>query len=198
MTIVTGVVCALLGYLAGSVPTGVLVGRLWHGVDVVHGGSGHTGGLNVYRITRNPWAFVLTGLVDCALAGLAVSLARAWFQVPWAGPLAGVTAVVGHNWSVFIGLNGGIGLSSLTGAMIMLSPSATLAAAVVLVAVWLPVNRVLKHAARSTILVMLLLAPVMWFLRQPPPVLAMSILGAIAVVVKELGDLNRVYESSAA
>jgi glycerol-3-phosphate acyltransferase PlsY len=197
MTIATGVPCALLGYFLGAIPTGVLVGRLWHSVDVLHSGSGHTGGLNVYRITGNRWALVLTGLIDCALAILAVSLALAWFPAPWAGPLAGLMAIVGHNWSVFLGLRGGVGLSSLTGAMITLSPLATLAGIAILVAIWLAVNRLLRHSARSTIVVMLLVGPVMWLLRQPTPVLILGTSGAIPVILKELGDFNRVYESGA-
>jgi glycerol-3-phosphate acyltransferase PlsY len=197
MTIPTGVLCALLGYLLGAIPTGVVVGRLWHGADVIHDGSGHTGGLNVYRTTGNRWAFLLTGVIDVALAVLAVSLARAWFPAPWAGPLAGVMAVVGHNWSVFIGLRGGVGLSSLVGAMLTLSPTATLAGAVILVLSWLVVQRVLRHSARSTIVVMLLLGPAMWLLRQPTPVLALGTFGAIPIILKELGDFNRVYERNA-
>ena len=197
MTIATGILCALLGYLLGAIPTGVLVGRLWHGVDVIHNGSGHTGGLNVYRTTGNRWALVLTGVIDGALAVLAVCLARAWFPVVWAGPLAGVMSVVGHNWSVFIGLRGGVGLSSLVGAMLTLSPTATLAGAVILVVSWLAVQRVLRHSARSTIVVMFLLAPAMWLLRQPAPVLALSAFGVIPIILKELGDFHRVYEGSA-
>lgn len=197
MTIATGVFCALLGYLLGAIPTGVVVGRLWHGADVIHDGSGHTGGLNVYRTTGNRWAFLLTGVIDIALAVLAVSLARAWFAAPWAGPLAGVMAVVGHNWSVFIGLRGGVGLSSLVGAMLTLSPTATLAGAIILVVSWLVVQRVLRHSARSTIVVMLLLGPAMWLLRQPTPVLALSTFGALPIILKELGDFGRVYERSA-
>jgi glycerol-3-phosphate acyltransferase PlsY len=196
MTIATGVLSALLGYLLGAIPTGVVVARLWHGVDVIHNGSGHTGGLNVYRTTGNRWAFVLTGVLDCALGALAVSLARAWFPVAWAGPLAGVMAVVGHNWSVFIGLRGGVGISSLTGAMLTLSPTATLAGAVILVVSWLVVQRVLRHSARSTTVVMLLLGPAMWLLRQPTAVLALGTFGAIPIILKELGDFGRVYERS--
>jgi len=196
MSIAMGVLCALLGYLLGAIPTGVLVGRLWHGVDVRHSGSGHTGGLNVYRTTGNRWAFVLTGVIDAVLAALAVSLARAWFPFPWAGPLAGVMAIVGHNWSVFIGLRGGVGISSLTGAMLTLSLAAALSGAVILIVSWLAVQRVLRHSARSTITVMLLLGPLMRLLRQPTPVLALATFGALPIIFKELGDWNRVYEGS--
>jgi len=195
MDVVSGVVCAALGYLLGAIPSGVLVGRL-HRVNVQNSGSGHTGGLDVYRTTGSRWALALTALADVGLAVLAVSLARRLWPSPRAGPLAGVMAIVGHNWSVYIGLAGGVGLSSLLGGLLALSPSTGLLAAVVLALIFLAVNRVLHHSPRSTIVVMLLVGPLLWILRQPLQVIALGAVGALPIIVKELGDFHRVYESS--
>jgi len=194
MTIATSVLCALLGYLLGAIPTGVLVGRLWHGVDVRNSGSTHTGGLNVYRTTGNLWAGVLTGLVDVGLAVLAVLLARIWSADPWAPPLAAVMAIIGHNWSVFIRLRGGVGMSTLFGSMAALSLPVALILVAVLAAIWLLVNRILRHGARSSIVIMLLVSPLLWLLCQPTPLFALGTLGALPVILKELGDFNRVYD----
>ena len=156
---------------------------------MLQSGSGHTGGLNVYRTTGKLWAGALTALSDVALAALAVSLARTWFGTPWAGSLAGVMAVVGHNWSVYIGLRGGIGLSSIVGSMLVFAPLTTMFAAIVLALIWVLVNRLfLHHGARSSIVIMILVGPLLWLLQQPTYLLTLGTLGAIAVILKELGD----------
>ena len=198
MTIAMCVLCVLLGYFLGAIPSGVIVGRLWYGLAPHQSGSGHTGGLNVSRTTGNLWAGVLTGLLDLGLGILAVSLAHRWFPSPWAAPLAGVMAVWGHNYSVLIRLQGGVGISTISGAMVTLSPYAAVSGLVLLGITWLMVRRVLRHDARSTLVVVLLLAPLMWFLRQPAPVLALAALGAMPIVLKALGDIHRVYPSGTA
>jgi glycerol-3-phosphate acyltransferase PlsY len=185
--------CALLGYALGAIPTGVIVARWRHGISPHRSGSTHTGGLNVYRTTQDRRAAVLTGLVDLCLGAAAVSLARTWFPGPWSGPLAGVAAVWGHNYSALIRFRGGVGMSTLLGAMAVISWPAALGGLLVLALAWFAIRRILRHDARSTIVAMLLLPVLMWATKQPPQVQALSAFGAIPVVLKELGDYHRVY-----
>ena len=194
MDLTAGLLCAALGYLLGAIPTGVLVARAL-GVIVYDIGSGHTGGLNVYRTTGKRWALALTALGDVALAALAVGLARTWFTYPWAGPLAGVMAIVGHNWSIYIGFRGGVGLSSIVGSMIVIAPLATLITAIILAVVFFLTNRALRHSARSTIVIMVLIAPLLWMQGQSSEMLALGVVGALPIIIKELGDFYRVYQS---
>jgi glycerol-3-phosphate acyltransferase PlsY len=198
MTISQALLCTLLGYLLGAIPTGVLVGRLLHGVEPHRSGSTHTGGLNVYRTTKSLRAGVVTGLIDLGLAIAAVSLARSWFPGRWAGPLAGIAAIWGHNYSVFIGLRGGVGISTIAGAMATLSLPAAVLGLVVLGLAWLVVRRVLRHDARSTIVVAALMPALMWVMREPAEVLAVAVLGAIPIILKELADFGRAYPDRAA
>lgn len=183
----------LAGYVLGSVPTGVLVSRALGGNDVRQFGSGHTGGLNVSR-AAGVWAGVLTAAGDVLLAVAAVTGTRLVTHSPWAAAAAGAMAVVGHNWSVWIGFRGGIGLSSLGGSLFSLAPLETLAAAGTLALLWLALTRVLRlHRARTTILIMVVLSPLLWLLSVPPPGVAMGAGGALAVILKSLGDWRRRY-----
>ena len=182
-----------LGYLLGAVPTGVLVCRALRGVDVRQRGSGHTGGLNVSR-TAGFWAGALTGVVDALLGVGAVAGATLLADSPWAATAAGVMAVVGHNWSAFIGFGGGIGLSSLAGALLGLSPLVTLEALVALVLFWLILVRLLRvHRARATILAMVAAGPLLWALGLPPHGVLLGALGGMVVILKTLPDWNRRY-----
>ena len=145
--------------------------------------------------TAGIWAGAATSIVDVALAALATAGAALLTDDPWAITSAGVMAVVGHNWSVFIRFGGGIGLSSLAGATLYRSPVKGVSAAVVLVVVWLGLVRLLKvHRAQATIAVMITISPLLWLLGAPPSHILMSALGGVVVIIKTLPDWNREYE----
>lgn len=110
------IVVLLTGYLLGSIPVGYLVVRWLHGIDVREVGSGRTGGTNVLRAAG--WgAAVLTGVGDGLKGLVAVLFARQLGGSPLLVALAGVAAVVGHNYSAFLGFRGGAGtMASIGGA----------------------------------------------------------------------------------
>jgi glycerol-3-phosphate acyltransferase PlsY len=113
---------------------------------------------------------------------------------PWAATVAGVAAVAGHDWSVFIRFGGGIGLSSLGGALLYLAPLRTLGAAAALVVFWLILVRPLRvHRARSTILAMVMIGPLLWVMGMPWNAVLLGVLGGVVVIVKTLPDWNRQY-----
>jgi glycerol-3-phosphate acyltransferase PlsY len=126
----------LVSYLLGSIPFGYLVGRL-QGIDVTRYGSGRTGGTNVGRLLG--WrGFLLTALGDIGKAVAAVLLARAVLQNEWAAVAAGLAAVVGHDWSLYLGGRGGRGVGPSFAVLLLFSPLAALAGLVVfgLVILW--------------------------------------------------------------
>jgi glycerol-3-phosphate acyltransferase PlsY len=184
---------AVWGYLLGAMPTGVLVSRALRGTDVRQQGSGHTGGLNVSRVAGF-WGGALTAVGDALLGVAAAAGAPLLADNPWAATVAGVAAVVGHDWSVFIRFGGGIGLSSLGGALLVLAPLRTLGTAAVLVVFWLILVRLLRvHRARSTILAMVLIGPLLWVMKTPPHALLLGVLGGVVIIIKTLPDWNRQY-----
>lgn len=128
----------LLGYLLGSVPTGVVVARLWGGVDLTSIGSKRTGATNVLR-TLGPAAAVTVFVGDFAKGSLAVLLAAALASGDvLAMALAGLAAVLGHAYSPFIGFKGGRGVTTgLGGLLVLYPPAAGLAALVGLFAIGL-------------------------------------------------------------
>ena len=181
------------GYMLGAMPTGVLVCRALRSQDVRQQGSGHTGGLNVSR-AAGIWAGALTAILDALLGAVAVAGATLISPGPWAATVAGVMAVVGHDWSVFIHFDGGIGLAKLSGALLCLAPMLALEALAILVPSWLILIIVLRiHRARSTILVMAVVGPLLWALGLPPPGILLGILGGAVVIIKTIPDWNRQY-----
>jgi glycerol-3-phosphate acyltransferase PlsY len=116
---------ALLGYLLGAIPFGLMVGRLTRGIDLRDYGSHRTGATNALR-TLGLRAAALVFLLDVGKGVAAVVLARLLFAddplVEWAAAIAGFAAIVGHNWSVFIRFTGGRGVATSAGGLGAMSP----------------------------------------------------------------------------
>jgi acyl phosphate:glycerol-3-phosphate acyltransferase len=105
----------LTGYIMGAIPFGFLFVKLTKGIDLRDVGSGRTGGTNSLRAAGLGVGF-LTFLMDVVKGAAGVWLATLIFSsllsqdfLYWAKAIAGVMAVVGHNWSVFLKFGGGAG-----------------------------------------------------------------------------------------
>ncbi|HET7581421.1 MAG TPA: glycerol-3-phosphate 1-O-acyltransferase PlsY [Candidatus Limnocylindria bacterium] len=122
-----GLALVLIGYLIGALPFGMIAGRLAGGVDLRETGSRRTGATNTLRTLGWRWA-ALVLLLDVGKGVAAVLLARLLYVAgppgspEWVQAAAGVAAVVGHNWSAFIGFRGGRGVATSGGGMLVLSP----------------------------------------------------------------------------
>jgi glycerol-3-phosphate acyltransferase PlsY len=116
-----------LAYLIGAIPFGLLAGRLAGDVDLREHGSRRTGTTNALRTLGLGWA-VAVFVLDVAKGAVAVLLAQALYEAGPAGSAevvaaaAGVAAVVGHNWSIFIGFGGGRGVATSAGGLLIISP----------------------------------------------------------------------------
>ena len=187
-------ISGLIGYLIGAVPTGVIIVRLKKGVTLYEEGSGHTGGTNALR-TAGVTAGIWTAVIDVLLGVLAVAVVRRLFADAWLSAIAGMSAIIGHNWSVYIRFRGGIGLSTTFGSLIFLYPLLTLkVVGIVLVFYALMLFVIHFHRARTTILAMLLMVGLFWAFGGKPPVIALSAVGALVVIIKTLPDWNRQYQ----
>jgi glycerol-3-phosphate acyltransferase PlsY len=95
-----------LGYLLGSIPNGYLAGRWLKGIDLRQCGSGSTGATNVLRSVGKGPALVVF-LLDVGKGALAVLLAKSFGLNDWVQVLAGLAALAGHIWPVWLGWKGG-------------------------------------------------------------------------------------------
>lgn len=124
---------AAAGYLVGSIPSGLLAGRL-KGIDVRAHGSGKTGATNVSR-ALGPAGFAVVFVADFAKGFLPVFVAGAVFGTPIAQVVAGLGALAGHNWSLYLRFSGGRGVATGVGGVWGISPALGLAITLVTVAI---------------------------------------------------------------
>ncbi len=139
MFLVKYLIIMIIAYLMGSFPSGYLSARIIAGVDVRKIGSGRTGGTNVWR-AAGPWAFMFTVLGDLFKGTLAVGLAMLLLPEDYlAHGLAGVAAVAGHIWPIFLHFKGGAGSMTALSILVVLSlPTALIVSfcALVAIAIW--------------------------------------------------------------
>jgi glycerol-3-phosphate acyltransferase PlsY len=119
-------VAALIGYLLGSLPMGLIAGKLVRGVDIRDYGSGKTGFTNALR-TIGLKAALLVLLGDVVKGVAPVLIARLLSDDAYAQTVAGLAAVVGHDWPVFAAFRGGRGVTTFFGVLLAMNPLVFLA-----------------------------------------------------------------------
>lgn len=182
---------AVLGYLIGSIPFSFLVARLFGVRDVRAVGSGNVGATNVMRSAgKGPGllALVLDGLKGAAT----VWIARALTPSESAVCLAGLCAVMGHLFPIWLGFRGGKGVATGAGLFIPLAPQA-LAAAVV---VFLGALAGLRYVSLASMLASLALPLAAWLLGAPPVVSLTALVIGLTVVAKHHANIGRLLNGT--
>ncbi|MDW7651629.1 MAG: glycerol-3-phosphate 1-O-acyltransferase PlsY [Bacillota bacterium] len=171
-------VLSLLGaYLIGSVSFGYLAGKLLKGIDIREHGSGNAGTTNIQRTVGTvPAIFVL--LLDVGKGVAAVLLAGYLTGQPTVMMLAGVAAIVGHNWPVFFRFRGGRGIATSIGVLLGLAPVVILIATAIGVTL-IALTRYVSLGSvvgAATIPILMLI-----FTKPPSYILFGAIIGGLAV-----------------
>jgi glycerol-3-phosphate acyltransferase PlsY len=148
---------AVIGYLAGSIPFGLLLTRMAGLGDIREIGSGNIGATNVLRTGRKDLALA-TLLLDSFKAGLA-ALAFGAIGGREMGLVAGMAAFVGHCYPVWLGFKGGKGIATLAGLL----PFVSLPAFAVAASIWLLVFAISRISSLAALTAAALVAPGTWF-----------------------------------
>jgi glycerol-3-phosphate acyltransferase PlsY len=173
-----------LGYLLGSIPFGLLFAYLSGAGDVRKIGSGNIGATNVLR-TGKKWAAVATLLCDAAKGAAAVLIAR-HFLAPGAEIFAGLAAVLGHLFPVWLGFKGGKGVATYLGIAFALFWPVGL----VVAATWLLVALVWRVSSLSA-LVAIALSPVYFFAFGQHNYVPLAVLLAALIIFMHRENIRR-------
>jgi glycerol-3-phosphate acyltransferase PlsY len=177
-------VFALLGYLLGSIPFGLILTRLAGLGDIRRIGSGNIGATNVLR-TGNKGLAAVTLLLDCAKGAAAVLIA-VWFGGRDAIAWAGIGAVLGHAFPVWLGFRGGKAVATSYGALIAAAwPVGILAGAI-----WL-VMAALSRISSLAALASFALAPVIAAVLADAAVVKLALVIAVLVFARHHTNIRR-------
>ncbi|MGH7951271.1 MAG: glycerol-3-phosphate 1-O-acyltransferase PlsY [Limisphaerales bacterium] len=192
------IIVAVAAYLLGSIPTGYLIGKA-KGIDIRKSGSGNIGATNSYRVLGKP-AGIFVLLADCAKGFVAVcvcNLILKMFNMPDAGVeahriVAGIFAVLGHNYTCWLKFKGGKGIATTAGVYLALAPVALgIALALFILAVLTT-----RYVSVGSIVAAIVLPIAVWFTAENLFLRIVTIaLGAMAIY-KHRGNIRRLLNGT--
>lgn len=114
-------VLMLIGaYLIGSIPNAFILAKVFYGIDIRKHGTGNIGASNVLKLTSK-WLAVLVTILDIAKGAVSVWIAREVGLDAAAQVTAGIFAIIGHNWPIFLKFHGGKGVFTSLGVIGMIT-----------------------------------------------------------------------------
>lgn len=176
---------ALIGYLLGSVPFGIVIARLFGLGDIRKVGSGNIGATNVLR-TGNKLAALLTLLLDAFKGGIVVLLAR-YFAGEDAAQIGAFSAILGHCFPVWLGFKGGKGVATYFGTVFALSPMIGILAG----ALWLFAAAVTRTSSMAA-LISTLWTPFLVLLLDMGPYFILLTAISVLVVIRHWQNIKRI------
>ncbi|MBE2212797.1 MAG: glycerol-3-phosphate 1-O-acyltransferase PlsY [Opitutaceae bacterium] len=198
MTYAPFAAAAIVGYLLGALPFGVMVAR-WHGVDIFRVGSGNPGATNVKRsVGKGAGNLVfaldfLKGVIAALQAGLWARLLPAdAAHGAWLGLIGLTAAILGHSYSCFIRFRGGKGVATTLGGAIALMP----VAALISVVVWLVLFYSTKYVSLASIGLAVTLPVAVFFLSGVSELFGFAVLLAVFVIVRHRENIVRLIRGT--
>lgn len=197
----TLIASVLLGYVSGSIPTAVWVGRLVGGIDIRKQGSGNAGATNVARVLGAKWG-ILVGLIDILKGFLPVFFlapiaGRAFgISIANAGLAIGIAAIIGHLYPLFAGFKGGKGVLTALGVFAALLPVEAISAA----AIWGIVFGATRIVSLGSLIAVTAFAGIVVVRRyvfgvdHPLTVVVASLLIALLVIVTHRSNIRRLLK----
>ncbi len=200
----------VIAYLLGSIPFGLIIGKLKSGVDIREHGSGKTGATNVMRTAGTKLGFLTLGL-DVVKATGAVMLAAVIIDsgsgmltiggvsVHWqhvAQVAAGLAAVAGHNWPVFAKFKGGRGVTAYFGTLFAIYPPAGIFGAQVVAIAALRSRHMSLGSILGSFAALCLMIPLTIGYNFPPIYLAYSLVVIALLVYQHQDNIKRLRQGT--
>ena len=176
----------LMAYAIGSIPFALLVARWWGADDLRRVGSGNLGAANVWRVS-GATAGVLVAVLDIAKGALSVTLARHITDQSAAPAAAGLAAIVGHIYPVWLRFHGGKGVATASGVFAVLSPIA-LAPSLTIFAVAVALTR---YISLGSVLAALALPPIAYVAGSSGPTVVVAVVASALIVFRHRTNLAR-------
>lgn len=179
-----------MSYLLGSIPVGYLIVSATTGGDIRKTGSGGTGATNVSR-RAGKGAGILTLVLDALKGSAAVIIAKILvtdiqYAMWWIG-IAGIVAMLGHIFPVWLGFRGGKGVATGVGVFLVLAPVAVLFSGILFVIiVWIT-----RYVSLGSMIAALSIPLFGWFSNVATPIIVSTFIGAMLIVYAHRTNIGR-------
>lgn len=176
----------VLGHVCGSVPSGLWLVQAFHGIDIRNYGSKNIGTTNVFR-TVGPKTAVLVLIADAFKGILAVGIMSYFFYNPLLDVITALGALLGHNYSLFLGFKGGKGVATALGLLIFMMPKVAVAS----FGIWLVCVLLTRFVSLGSIMAAIFTPPLAWYLGYPSAYVIFSVVAAFFVVLRHKENIHR-------
>lgn len=185
------VLCFVLGHLCGSIPSGLWIVQALHGIDIRNYGSKNIGTTNVFR-TVGPKTAVMVLIADAFKGILAVWLVSAYFHNPVLDVVTALGALLGHNYSVFLGFKGGKGVATALGLLVFLMPKVAPCS----FGVWLVLVLATRYVSLGSIVAAIVTPFLAWYMEYPLAYVIFSAIAAFFVVLRHKENIQRLLSGT--
>lgn len=181
----------VLGHLCGSIPSGLWIVQALHGIDIRNYGSKNIGTTNVFR-TVGPKTAVMVLLADALKGIVAVWLVSTYFHNPVLDVVTALGALLGHNYSVFLGFKGGKGVATALGLLVFLMPKAAPCS----FGVWLVLVLATRYVSLGSIVAAIVTPFLAWYMEYPLAYVIFSAIAAFFVVLRHKENIQRLLSGT--
>ena len=191
MDFMLGIGGFILGYLFGSVPCGLWLVQALHGIDIRNYGSGNIGTTNVFRtVGPKTAAAVLLGDMLKGIAALVI-LSKLTGE-PSLIAVSALGALLGHNYSLFLGFKGGKGVATGLGLFLYMLPWGAMAG----LGVWIVIVLITRYVSLGSVIAAAVAAATGWYLGYPVPYAVFGTLACLFVIIRHKDNIKRLLDGT--
>ncbi len=180
-----------LGHLFGSIPCGLWIVQALHGIDIREYGSKNIGTTNVFRTVGAKTA-ALVMAADMLKGIIAVALINYLFHDHMVNVVTALGAVLGHSYSLFLGLKGGKGVATGLGLLLYLMPEAC----TISFGVWLVTVLITRYVSLGSIIASLTTPILAWYFDYPVSYICLSVLCTFFIVIRHTENIKRLLNGT--
>lgn len=185
------IIAAAVSYLLGSIPNGLILGKLIWGVDLRQHGSGNIGATNAWRTIGKAGGFSIF-LLDMLKGAISAYLGLHLGGGELAGIICGLLAIAGHSWSVFLGFKGGKGVATGLGVIAMLMPMVT----AIVFLVWLAIVKATGYVSLGSIVAAVLVPVLALFMGLHTDFMVLGLIAAVFIVYRHKSNITRLLNGT--
>ncbi len=186
-------VIALISYLIGSIPNGLIIGKSFCGVDIRQFGSKNIGATNAYRVLGVKTAAAVL-IADVAKGIIGVYLGIYLAGTPLGELIGGIFAIIGHNWPAFLKFKGGRGVATGLGVIAVLVPQVT----ALVFLVWLVIVLITRYVSLASIIAAFLVPVGMWLFHTQWEFFFFGLIAALFVICRHKPNIERLLKGEEA
>lgn len=182
---------AIFAYLIGSIPSGLILGKLFWHKDLREHGSHNIGATNAWR-TLGKGAGITVFIADSLKGQAGVALGLVLAGTPLAAVIGGLLAIIGHSFSIFLRFHGGKGVATSLGVLTMLMGNVTL----IVFAVWFAIVYTTRYVSLGSVVAGFLTPILAALFGYPMEYVLFTVIAAILVIVRHRENIVRLMNGT--